>query len=50
MKTEIEIINDVFGRQTETFTRKDLIKAMNIFANQFKWVKTTCGKNIELTT
>ncbi len=47
MKTEIEIINDVFGRQTETFTRKDLIKAMNIFANQFKWVKTTCGKNIE---
>lgn len=47
MKTEIEIINDVFGKQTETFTRKDLIKAMNIFANQFKWVKTTCGKSIE---
>ena len=47
MKTEIEIINDVFGKQTETFTRNDMRKAMNIFANQFKWVKTTCGKNLE---
>lgn len=47
MKTEIEIINDVFGNQKKTFTKKELVKAMGIFAAQFRWIKTTCGKNIE---
>lgn len=47
MKSETDVINDVFGEKSETFTRNDLIKAMSIFSNQFKWIKTTCGKNIE---
>lgn len=47
IKTELEIINDIFGDKKENFTRKDLEKGMSVFAKQFKWVKTTCGKNIE---
>jgi len=47
MKTEIEILHDIFGKKTENISKNDAIKAMRIFANQFRWVKTTCGKIIE---
>ena len=47
IKKELEIIDDIFGKRRETFTKTDMIKAMSVFAAQFKWVKTTCGKNIE---
>lgn len=47
MKTEIQVIKDLFSKKTNTFSSEDVAKAMRIFANQFRWVKTTCGKHIE---
>lgn len=47
MKTEVEIIKDLFGKKAKSFTESDMAQAMRIFANQFRWIKTTCGKNIE---
>lgn len=47
MKTEIKIVEELFGSTTESFTKSDMVKAMRVFANQFRWVKTTCGKNVE---
>lgn len=47
MKTEIEIIKDLFGKKAKSFTESDMVLAMEVFSKQFKWVKTTCGKNIE---
>jgi len=47
MKELTDIINDIFGEQSKSFTRDDLIKVANVYSSQFKLVKTTCGKNIE---
>lgn len=47
IKAQIEIIEDLFGKRAEIFTKNDMIKSMSVFANQFRWIKTTCGKNIE---
>lgn len=47
MKTEIQVIKDLFGKQANTFSSEDVVKAMRVFSNQFRWVKTTCGKHIE---
>ena len=46
MKTEEKIIQDIFGKFAHTFSREDMIKVMRIFSNQFRYVKTTFGKNI----
>mgnify|MGYP003543053875 FL=1 len=46
MKNELETLKDLFGDKTENYTITEVLWAMNIFANQFKWIKTTCGKNI----
>jgi hypothetical protein len=46
MKTPTEIIQDLFGIRAESFSSDDLTQAMSIYANQFRWVETTCKKRI----
>lgn len=47
MKTEIKIVEDLFGKKSGSFTKSDMIKAMRIFANQFCFILTTDGERIE---
>lgn len=47
MKTELQVIKDLFGKRADNFTLNDVEKVMRVFADQFRWVKTTCGKNIQ---
>lgn len=47
MKTEIKIVEDLFGKKVESFTKSDMIKAMRIFANQFRFILTTDGERVE---
>lgn len=47
MKSELEIIHDLFGKRTDKFTKSEIAIAMRIFADQFRYIKTTCGKQIE---
>mgnify|MGYP000370174483 CR=1 FL=1 len=47
MKSELETLHDLFGKNTVFFTADDAAKAMRVYANQFRWIKTTCGKKIE---
>lgn len=47
MKNELDTLDDLFGKNTDVFTKNDVVKAMKVFANQFRYIKTTCGKDIE---
>jgi hypothetical protein len=47
VKSEINVIEDLFGKRAESFTKNDMIVAMNSFASQFRWIETTCGKRIQ---
>lgn len=47
MKTAEQIINDFYGKRADSFSRNEVMNVMRLFANQFKWIKTTCGKAIE---
>lgn len=47
MKNELQVLRDLFREKTEEFTSQDMMKAMRVFANQFRWIKTTCGRYIE---
>lgn len=46
IKNEFEIVEDLFGKYTEKFTKADMMHAMRFFANQFRWIETTCGKRL----
>jgi hypothetical protein len=46
MKTESEILQDLFGKDFNHLTIDNAIKAMGAYASQFKFVLTTCGKTI----
>ena len=47
MKSELKVLQDLFGKKADSFKSDDVEKAMRVFADQFRWVKTTCGKHIE---
>jgi hypothetical protein len=46
MLSEIEIIENLFGKIVENFTKNDTLALMRIFANQFRFVETNCGKRL----
>ncbi len=42
-----QVINDIFSELGHISTRESVTVAINAYANQFKWIETTCGKRIE---
>lgn len=46
IRTAGEVIQYTFGK-TDSFTKEQVVKLMNIYSNQFKYIRTTCGKLIQ---